>query len=380
LCGVLRVALKMLFGDRAKYLTLVLGLAFATLLINQQASFFLGLLVRATGPLQNVGQPDLWVLDPYTKWSAEYRPLEDRALDRVRSVPGVRWAEPFFNSFGNIEMADGSFQRCQLIGLPRSSLIGRPPEMVEGSLDDLRSPEAVIIEESARAKLNNPKIGDTLKLNDRRAVIVGFCRAKKGFESNAVLYTTFDNAVQYTPTGRERISYVLVKAQDPSRVAEIREAINAMGGLKALTSEEFVQRTILWVLAETGIGINFGITIVLGFVVGVALSGAIFYQFTNENLKYFAVLKALGARSRTLVSMVLLQAMVAAVIGYGIGIGVTAIFSLSIATNPSSELNPVVPWQLLAGSGGAMLLCVLLASAFSLRRVITVSPARVFSS
>jgi putative ABC transport system permease protein len=378
---VVRIALKMLFGDTGKYLTLVLGLAFATLLINQQASFFLGLLVRSTGPLQNVGQPDLWVIDPHTTWSAEYRPLEDRALDRVRSVAGVKWAEPFFNSFANIEMSDGRFQRCQLIGVPRSSLIGRPPEVIEGSLDDLRNPDAVMIEESARAKLKDPKIGDVLKLNDRRAVIVGFCRAKKGFESNAVLYTTFDNAVNFTPVGRERISFILVKAQDGEDVSAVAGRIDALGDMIALSSMQFVQRSITWVLKETGIGINFGITIFLGFAVGVALSAAIFYQFTLENLKHFAVLKAMGAGSLRLVSMVLTQAVVAGAIGFGIGIGVTAVFSLMIQNSASqTELDSILPWQLIAGSGGAMLVCILLACVFSLRKVITVSPARVFSS
>ncbi len=377
---MLLIALKMLFGDTGKYLTLILGLAFATLLINQQASFFLGLLVRSTGPLQNVGQPDLWVIDPSTTWSAEYRPLEDRALDRVRSVPGVEWAEPFFNSFANIEMPDGRFQRCQLIGLPRSSLIGRPPEVLEGSLDDLRNPDAVMIEDSARVKLNNPKIGDTLKLNDRRAVIVGFCRAKKGFESNAVLYTTFDNAVTFTPTGRERISFILVKAQKDEDLGAVAKRIDALGDMVALTSKQFVERSTKWVLRETGIGINFGITIFLGFTVGVALSAAIFYQFTIENLKHFAVLKAMGASSGRLVSMVLVQAMTAGVIGFGIGIGVTSIFSLLIQNSPTTELDSILPWQLVAGSGVAMLVCILLACAMSLRKVITVSPARVFSS
>jgi putative ABC transport system permease protein len=371
----------MLFGDSGKYLTLVLGLAFATLLINQQASFFLGLLVRSTGPLQNVGQPDLWVIDPHTTWSAEYRPLEDRALDRVRSVEGVKWAEPFFNSFANIEMTDGRFQRCQLIGVPRSSLIGRPPEVIEGSLDDLRNPDAVMIEESARTKLNDPKIGDVLKLNDRRAVIVGFCRAKKGFESNAVLYTTFDNAVNFTPVGRERISFILVKAQDSDDVPAVAARIDALGDMVALTSMQFVQRSITWVLKETGIGINFGITIFLGFAVGVALSAAIFYQFTLENLKHFAVLKAMGAGSLRLVSMVLTQAVVAGAIGFGIGIGVTAVFSLMIQKSANqTELDSILPWQLIAGSGAAMLVCILLACVFSLKKVITVSPARVFAS
>jgi len=373
-------AIKMLFGDRAKYLTLITGLAFATLLINQQASFFLGLLVRATGPLQNVGQPDLWVMDPHTRWSAEYRPLDDRTLDRVRGVPGVKWAEPFFTSFANIEMDSGAFQRCQIIGIPRNSLIGRPPVIVEGSLDDLRSPDAVLVEDSSRLKLGNPRLGDTLRLNDRRAVIVGFCRAKKGFESNAVLYTTFDNATRFTPTGREKISFILVKAQEGTPVDELRTSINRLSDVAALTGEQFVGRTIAWVLNETGIGINFGITIFLGFAVGVALSAAIFYQFTIENLRYFAVLKALGAGTVTLASMVLVQALLAAVIGYGIGIGITAWISMLIRGQQNTELDSVLPWQLLAASALAMLVCVLIASVFGLRRVLTVSPSRVFQS
>ena len=90
---MLRVALRMLFGDRAKYLSLALGLAFAVLLITQQGSIFLGLMLRATGPLQNVSQPDLWVTDPFVKWVSETRALSDADLNRVRSVPGVAWAE-----------------------------------------------------------------------------------------------------------------------------------------------------------------------------------------------------------------------------------------------------------------------------------------------
>jgi putative ABC transport system permease protein len=376
---MLRISLKMLFGDRTKYLTLVLGLAFATLLINQQASFFIGLLIRATGPLQNVGQPDLWAIDPGTKWVLEFRALDDRILDRIRAVPGVRWAEPFFNSFAILELGNGGFQRVQIIGIPRSSLIGRPPEVVAGNLEDLRAPDAIMIEESTLAKLGNPKIGDTLKINDKRAIVVGFCRAKKGFESNAVIYSTFDNAVRFSPVGRQRISYVLVKAQSPEAIPEVKRLINALGDVKAVTRDEFITRTLMWVLNETGIGINFSITIFLGFIVGVSLSAAIFYQFTVENLRYFAVLKALGASGFKLGSMVALQATVAGLIGYGIGIGITSLISFWIR-NSSTELDSSLPWPLLAASFGATMFCVFLASLFSLRRVVTVSPASVFAS
>lgn len=369
----------MLFGDRTKYLTLVLGIAFAALLINQQASFFIGLLVRASGPLQNIGQPDLWVMDPHTKWTAEYRPMEDRHLGRIRSIPGVKWAEPFFNNFANVEMPDGSFQRVQIIGIPRNSLIGRPPEMTEGVLEDLRQPDAIIIEQSSAGKLKNPRIGDTLKLNDKRAVVVGYCKAKKGFESNAIIYTTYDNALEFTPVGRKHMSYILVKAQSPADVPAVRASIDALLDVKALTPRDFFYRTIRWVLEETGIGINFSITIALGFLVGVCLSAAIFYQFTVENLRYFAVLKALGAGSWRLAGMVLLQALTAGGIGYSIGAGAAGVFSILIQRG-DTELDAIIPWELFVGSAVATLLCVVGASLLSLRRVITVNPATVFAS
>ncbi len=374
---VFSIALKMLFGDRTKYLTLVLSLAFATLLMNQQGAIFLGLLTQATGILQNVHQPDLWVVDPGTQWVAEYRALSDRKLNRVRSVAGVEWAEPIFNSFAVCELPDNTFKRCQIIGIPRSTLVGRPPEMVEGNIDDLRAPDAIIIEASSRIKLGNVNIGDTLKINDKRAVVVGFCKARLGFESNAILYSTFDNAVAFSPVGREKISYILVKARADADIGELQASINTLGDVEALTHTEFRDRSIAFIVVATGIGVNFGITIALGFVVGLLLSASVFYQFTIENLRHFAVLKAMGARAFTLVWIVVLQATVVGVVGYGIGVGAAGAFTI-VAAKLESELTAYLPWQLLLGSFVATLLTIMLGSLLSVRRVVTVQPGVVF--
>jgi hypothetical protein len=59
---MIRIALRMIFGARGRYTTLVLGLAFAVLLSTQQVAILLGVLRRATRPLQNVGIADLWVV------------------------------------------------------------------------------------------------------------------------------------------------------------------------------------------------------------------------------------------------------------------------------------------------------------------------------
>jgi putative ABC transport system permease protein len=375
---MLTIALKMLFGDRTKYAILVLGIAFATLLINQQGAIFLGLLIRATGPLQNVHQPDLWVADPGVRFIAEYRPLAEQKLNRVRSVPGVMWAEPLINNWAVVELDDGRFEKVNIMGLPRTSMVGQPPEITAGSLDDLRAPGAVIIEESSLPRLGNVGIGDTLRLNDKRAVVVGFCKAKKGFESNLLMYATIDNVLSFTPSQRRNISYIVVKCQSPAEIPKVHAAINELGDIRAFTRDEFALRTIDFILKETGIGINFGITIVLGFIVGVLLSAAVFYQFTTENLRQFAVLKALGVTGTRLTGMVLLQAMVVGLIGYGVGVGAASAFTI-ITRKASAELDAMLPWQLLLGSLIAMMVCMLLASLLSLRRVLKVAPGLVFS-
>lgn len=372
-----KIALRMLMRDRGKYFALVVGLAFATLLLAQQGSIFLGLLIRATGPLQNIAQPDLWITDPFTTYVLEYRPLADRDLQRVRAVPGVAWAEPFFSSRAPVELPDGSFKTAQIIGIDRSTMIGQPPTITQGNIEDLRAPDAIFVDESSRSRLANVQIGDTLKLNDRRAIVVGFCQVKLGFESNAVIYTTYDNAIRFTPVGRENIPFILAKAQAGTDPKTLANDIAHATGLGAFTSAEMRGRTIGFILRETGIGINFGITVLLGFVVGLAVVTAIFYQFTLENLRYFAVLKAMGTRSRTLVGMVMLQALVVGLIGFGIGIGLVGAFSL-LGRKPGSELTPYFPWQLLLLALVAILICILLGSVLSLRRVIKLEPAIVF--
>ncbi len=375
---MLHIALRMLFGDRTKYLTLVLSLGFAAMLMNQQGAIFLGLLKQATGPLQNVTQPDLWVADPDTPWIAEFRSLEDRKLNRVRSVPGVAWAEPFFSGYAVCELSNGKFKKLQVLGLPRTTLVGRPPEIVEGRLEDLRVPDAIMVEERSRALLNNPGIGDTIKINDHRAVVVGFCRAALGFESNAIIYTTFDHAVDFSPVGRERISFVLVKVKDPARITEVQARIDALGDVKAMTTDEFRASTKRYIMVATGIGVNFGITIALGFLVGLLLSASVFYQFTAENIRHFATLKAMGAGAGRLVGMVVLQAITVGLIGFGVGVGGAGAFTLA-ARITQSELAAVMPWQLALGSLVATILTILIGSLLSIRRVLTVSPGVVFS-
>src|SRR6267154_634537 len=136
------VAIKMLVGDRAKYLGIIMGLTFASLLITQQLGIFCGLMARSYGAISDMGLPDVWVMDPKVQFIDDVKPLQDTELYRVRGIQGVAWAVPLYKGLLKARLETGEFQTCNVIGLDDATLIGGPPEMIQGTLADLRRADA----------------------------------------------------------------------------------------------------------------------------------------------------------------------------------------------------------------------------------------------
>src|SRR5256885_16553378 len=141
------VAIKMLIGDRAKYLGIIMGLTFASLLITQQLAIFFGLMTRTFGAITDLSLPDVWVMDPKVQFIDAIKPLQDTMLYRVRGVDGVEWAMPMYKGLLKARLDNGQFQTCNVIGLDDATLIGGPPYMMQGELSDLRRAESVIVDD-----------------------------------------------------------------------------------------------------------------------------------------------------------------------------------------------------------------------------------------
>jgi putative ABC transport system permease protein len=135
--------------------------------------------------------------------------------------------------------------------------------------------------------------------------------------------------------------------------------------------------TMTYYLKHTGIPVNFGTTVLLGFFVGCAIAGQTFYLFTIENLKQFGTLKAMGMSDRLVVAMILIQALVVGGIGYALGVGLATLFGI-VAQREMPLLAFFLPWQVLVLTGIAVLLIALLSSLLSIRRVLVLEPAVVF--
>jgi putative ABC transport system permease protein len=374
------VALKMLTGDRSKYLGLIFGISFATLLMAQQLSVFLGIMRRTASQIIDVRDADIWVMDNKVRYVDEVPGLPDTDLQRVRGVPGVEWAVRLYKGQVRARLADGNFRNVILFGLDDATLVGAPQEMVVGSLADLRRPDAVIIDKAGHEYMwpGEPcRLGRTFEMNDRRAILVGVCKTSAPFVTLPVVYTRYSQAAWFVPRERNLMTFVLAKPAPGQDAATVRQRIQDQTGLMALSQDQFFWKTIGYFLGSTGIPVNFGITIALGFIVGVAVAGQTFYLFTIENLKQFGALKAMGVTNGRIVGMILLQALLVGAIGYGFGIGLTAIFFES--TSHLTQLAGLhLFWQVMVGTAGAVLLIMVLASLLSVRRVLVLEPAVVF--
>ena len=382
------IALKMLLGDRAKYIGIIIGLTFASFLVTWPSAIFSGVMSRTFSFVTDVGLPDIWVVDPQVQYIEDIKPLRDTEVLRVRGTEGVEWAVGLYKGMLRARMNDGTFQSCVVVGLDDATLIGGPPKMLAGQLADLRQADSVIVDEvGARGKLARRlpdgrriplKLGDTLELNDHRCVVVGICRITQTFQNIPVIYTTYSHATTIAPQERKLLSFIIAKAKPGADLREVCARIRTNIRLSAYTPREFKKLTFWYFLKYTGMPFNFLTVVTLGFIVGVAISGMTFYNFTLDNLRYFGTLRAMGTTNRKLLRMISLQAAAVGAIGYGVGIGAASAWGgvLSGRTQIAFKL----PWQLLIISAVAVLVICVGAAALSIRKVMKLEPAVVFRS
>ena len=381
------IALKMLIGDTGKYVGIIIGITFASLIMTQQPGIFVGIMQRTYSFVSDAGLPDIWVTDPKVQYIDDVKPMRDTELYRVKSVEGVEWAVPLFKGSITAHGTDGTFQNCSMIGLDDATLIAGPAAMVEGKLQDLHQSDAVIVDDvGAKDKLakilpDGSKvpltIGDELELNDHHAIVVGIAKTTRSFQSQPIIYTTYSRATSFVPQQRQLLSFVLVKAAPGQDVMELTKRITRNTGLAAHTREDFKTLTLDYYLKKTAMPISFGITVAMGFVVGAAIAGQMFYNFTLENIRQFGALKAMGTQDFVLLKMILVQAIFVGIIGWGLGIGLSAIFGF---VTKGSVMPFNIPWQLLLFSGTGVFIILIFSALISIRKVIALEPAIVFKS
>ena len=202
--------------------------------------------------------------------------------------------------------------------------------------------------------------------------VVGFV-GRSGFQGQGSLWvapSTFDDLVARNAQG-ESLSpgtsqaLVVEVDGDPREVAERIDAATS-GATSTLTPTQASAA-----VPDIGGGVLQQI-IGLTLAIAVAVTALFFALLTAERLSLYGVLKAVGARSRTLLAGVIVQALVLTAIGAALALGAAVAFDL--LTPPDGVPFELTPRSVLV-SITSLFVASVLGAAFSLRRVTRIDPA-----
>lgn len=376
--GILKIAFKLLVNDKGKFAALLVGITFAVFLMVMMTSMFAGILARSSATVVNIGAK-MWIMDPAVNTVASSIPMPDYVLDAVRSINGVKYAVPLYSGSALVKLRDGTYQGVSVIGLDDSTLFGRP-ELYAGKIEDIYAENGfIVVNDSEFRKLENPAIGTEFEINDNSGVVVGLAKVNSsGLFGVPTLYTTYNRAITYIPSSRFTTSYILVEPKNISDIPFIKQQVKKMGYM-ALTDDDFVQKISDFYMYQTGLGINMFIMTAISFIVGLSISGQTFYTFILENLEKFGALKAIGAKGRELVFMILFQATFTAVIGYGLGVGLASAI-IMVAKLRLPDYAAQITYRNLGFAFVMVIVIAGISSYVGIRKVVRIEPFDIFRS
>jgi putative ABC transport system permease protein len=168
----------------------------------------------------------------------------------------------------------------------------------------------------------------------------------------------------------------MIEPKSDDAVPYIKQQVSSLGYL-ALTADEFKQRISNFYKYKTGVGTNVLLMTIISFIVGLSISGQTFHTFILENLDKFGALKAIGAKGKELVYMILFQAMFTALIGYGLGIGLASLL-IALAKLRLPSYAAKIAYTNLGLAFIMVLIIAGISSYIGVRKVLKIEPFDIF--
>jgi putative ABC transport system permease protein len=369
------LARKNLLHDRLRFVITVAGVAFAVTLVLVQVGLFMGLLDKSTVTIEHA-TADLWVTSKNTPNVDFAHTFPETTVLRVRGVPGVERADNLIINFMNIQLPSGTEEGTLVYALEDFQAWNLPWNVREGRVQDLKRGMFVLMDRSAERRFGPFAVGEYREILQRRFKIIGSTEGAASFTTAPISFIDFKNAQELTALLRGKTTYILVRlAPGADREAVAAEIRRRLPFNDVYSKGEWAQRSRAYWIISTGLGMNMGVTVFLGVLVGIVVVAQTLYTSAVEHVKEFGTVKAIGGSNWDIYLILGEQALIAAVLGYALG-GV-----LCLLMRPAMArlaLNVLVSPEF-AGAVflGTLVMC-LGAAMLSFRRVAGIDPALVF--
>jgi putative ABC transport system permease protein len=368
------IGIRMMFYDRLKLAGTLFGVVFAVVLGNFQVGTFMALLFKNRMFVENA-KVDIWIAPPGTRQFQGGTPLTDSQLNRARTVPGVEWAEPLLLQAANLKLPNGGSEPVSLVGTRAPRFVGGPWNIVAGDPAALLQPDAVFFEDAEREKFGGLNLGSARELAGHHVQAVGFTWGLLPF-APAYAFAEMTLAREILKAPADKHTFLMVGAKPGVSKTELRERLQvALPDARVMTREEYLAEILKYILTATQIGFSFGTSTFMGLLVGLITVALSMFSSVVDNMRQFGTIKAIGATTGDLARLLFVQALVYAIVGSLLGLGMMAALVQGIR---NAQLTPILPSISVAITFGSMIAVCLSASVLALLRLRQLEPAMVF--
>jgi len=369
------LAQRNLFHDKVRLTVTLTGIVFSVVLIVVQLGLFIGF-TTATSNLIDHSNADLWITSKNVPYVEQGVAFSERKLNQVRAVEGVADAQKIIARWTQWKRHDGGQDSVQIVGINVDDRLERPWNLVEGRVEDLKSPDAVILDELYKQKLGVTRVGEVFEIGGHRARVVGFTRGIRSFTTSPYVFTTFKNAQNYTGLREDQTMFILVKVAPGADLQRVRrELLDHVTEVDVFTKAQFSRMTTSYWMFTTGAGVAVLIAAALGLVVGFVVVAQTIYATTVDHIREFGTLKAMGAPNSYVYKVIMKQAAISAVIGYVLGM-IVSVFVVHASQKGGAAI--LMPASMAVGMFFLTLTMCVGAALVSINKVTRIDPAMVF--
>jgi putative ABC transport system permease protein len=374
---VFKLAARNLLYDKLRFAATVVGIVFSIVLVTVQLGLFVSF-ARTVTIMIDHAPADLWIVPQGTKNFEDPSLLDEADRYRAMSIEGVSQVAPILISFSHWRMQDGGASPVLVIGSNLRAGGGLLPwNLVEGSLESLAIPDSVAVDYAYLDRLGVKGIGGAAEMRNRRAEVRAVSKGIRSFTTTPFIFTTLDRARAYTGTPSTKVTYLLVHLDPHADLERVRSQLQSvLSKAEVLTAAEFSDRSRSFWLFGTGAGAALFAGALLATVVGSVVVAQTLYSSTKEHLYEFATLRAIGSSGAYLHTVIITQALLSAVVGFGIAF-VIGVFIVRLTADSALPvlMTPALTVILFILT---VVMCVISALS-SILKVMRMDPAMVFS-
>jgi len=377
-----------LISHRQRFISAIFAVSFAVILMFTQLGFRNGMLESNVAFLKLLNT-DLIIVNSQRNITTLERTFKRTRLYQAMSLPEITTASPFYLTLATWKNEITTKERVIRVFAfnPERNLFLLPE--INQILNDLKLADTVLADRKSRKAYGSMQKGVSTELSGYRINVVGNFELGTDFiaDGNLIMSDlTFNQIFSQQPSGfagdlrtsLEDVDLGLLTVKAGTDLDELATRLqrDLPKDVRVFTKKDYIDGEIKFYSAAT-LGFIFTLGAIIGFVIGTVIVYNIITTDIKQNMVEYGTLRAIGHSSRYLLSVILLQAMFIAILGFIPGL----LFSILFCEFLSSITGLLIPIQLDVAISiffSTIAMC-LLAGSIAARRLNVIDPADIYA-